>query len=157
MSQNSINAQGLATVTALADDEVVIYDDSDSGNPKKSTAQDIANLAPGSFSNGNEVTGTTQAMAVNTGYIANNASLVTLTLPSTAAIGSIFRVTGKGAGLFKIAQNASQTVNFSGVATTTGSGGSITALDQFDSITIECITADNDFAVNASVGNFTIA
>lgn len=32
-------------------------------------------------------------MSVNNGYIANNASLVTLTLPTTAAVGDIVEVT----------------------------------------------------------------
>ena len=43
-----------------------------------------------------EVTGTSQAMAVNNGYIANNAGLVTLTLPATAAVGDTVIVQGKG-------------------------------------------------------------
>lgn len=103
-----------------------------------------------------EVTGTSQAMAVNNGYIANNASLVTLTLPSTAALGSVFTVQGKGAGLFRIAQNASQTINFGSSPTTTGAGGSVTGTNRYDSIEIVCITADTAFAVTTAVGNFTI-
>src|SRR5580692_6425864 len=43
-----------------------------------------------------DVTGTTQAMAVNNGYTANNAGTVTLTLPATAAYGTIMAVVGKG-------------------------------------------------------------
>src|SRR5580692_5103540 len=42
-----------------------------------------------------EVTGTSQAMAIGTGYVANNSSLVTLTLPSTAALGDSIIVMGK--------------------------------------------------------------
>lgn len=42
-----------------------------------------------------EVTGTSQSIAVNTGYILNNAVLVTATLPSTSAVGNIVRVVGK--------------------------------------------------------------
>ena len=54
-----------------------------------------------------EVTGTSQAAAVDNGYICNNASLVTVTLPPTCAVGKLISIAGKGAGLWKIAQNAS--------------------------------------------------
>ena len=37
-------------------------------------------------------------MAVDTGYVANNAGLVTLTLPDTAALGKVVAVAGLGAG-----------------------------------------------------------
>ena len=57
----------------------------------------------------NEVTGTSQAAAVDNGYICNNASLVTVTLPDTAALGSVVAITGKGAGGWKVAQNAGET------------------------------------------------
>lgn len=119
-------------------------------------AGSITISAGGSGYSWTEVTGTSQAMAVNNGYIANNAGLVTCTLPATAALGDSVTVQGKGAGLFKIAQNAGQTVHFSGSSTTTGVGGSLTAIAQFDSIEILCITANTDWAVSDSVGNFTI-
>src|SRR5208282_365050 len=48
------------------------------------------------------ISGTTQAMATNTGYIPNNSSLVTGTLPSTAAVGDVIRVAGKGTGGWKV-------------------------------------------------------
>ena len=51
-------------------------------------------------------------MSVNNGYIANNAGLVTLTLPDTAALGDEVLVQGKGAGGWLIAQNASETIYF---------------------------------------------
>lgn len=103
-----------------------------------------------------DVTGTTQAMAVNTGYTANNASLVTLTLPSTAAYGSILAVVGKGAGGWKIAQNAGQTIHFGFVNTTTGTGGSLASTNQYDVVYLVCSTASTDFVVTNSIGNITV-
>lgn len=103
-----------------------------------------------------EVTGTTQAVAVNTGYILNNAGLVTATLPATAAVGDTFEFQGKGAGLYKIAQNATQLINFGSSVTTTGVGGSLTATNQYDSIKLVCITANTVFAVVSSIGSFTV-
>lgn len=105
----------------------------------------------------NEETGTSATMAVENGYIANNASLVTLTLPATATVGEQIQVAGKGAGLFKIAQNASQTIHFINADTTTGTGGSLTAIEQYDCIELLCITENTDWSVTDSAGNFTIA
>lgn len=103
-----------------------------------------------------DVTGTTQAMAVNTGYIANNASLVTLTLPATAAQGTIMRIAGNGAGGWLLAQNASQTVKFGNAATTSGTGGSLASTDAGDAIEILCTSANTTWRVLGAVGNLTV-
>ncbi len=103
-----------------------------------------------------EVTGTSQAMAINNGYIANNAGLVTLTLPTTAAIGSIIRVTGKGAGGWRIAQNASQTIYFGLFNTTTGTLGRLDSTATRDTVELVCVTANNDWNVISSIGNITV-
>ena len=104
-----------------------------------------------------EVTGTTQAMDVDTGYVANNAGLVTLTLPDTAAFGSIVRVVGKGAGGFLIAQNAAEFIRWDEASvTTTGVGGSLASTDNFDAIELVCMTADTEWVVLSSKGNITI-
>jgi hypothetical protein len=104
----------------------------------------------------NEITTTSQSMAVNNGYIANNAGLVTLTLPSTAAQGSIIEVTGKGAGGWKIAQNSGQTIYFGTSTTTTGTGGSLASSATRDGVRLVCITANNDFNVLSAQGNLTV-
>jgi hypothetical protein len=103
-----------------------------------------------------EVTGTTQSAAVNTGYITNNASLVTVTLPSTAALGEVIRVTGEGAGGWSLAQNAGQTVHFGNQSTTTGAGGSLASSHRRDTVELVCVTANTDFNVLSSIGNITI-
>lgn len=109
-----------------------------------------------------EVTGTTQTIAVNTGYIANNASLVVFTLPSTAAVGDLITVVGKGAGGWKIAQGASQIIQFTsgGVAganqTTTGTNGYVASADAYDAIELVCIVANTTFAVLSYKGNIII-
>jgi hypothetical protein len=104
----------------------------------------------------NEVTGTTQSMSVDNGYIANNASLVTLTLPTTAAVGKIVRITGKGAGGWKIAQNASGIIHFGNLDTTTGTGGYLQSSDRRDSIELICVVANNEWNVISSIGNITV-
>jgi photosystem II stability/assembly factor-like uncharacterized protein len=57
-----------------------------------------------------DVTGTTVQAASNTGYMANNAAQVTITLPITPALGDLVEVSGVGAGGWKIAQSAGQQV-----------------------------------------------
>ena len=103
-----------------------------------------------------EVTGTSSSMSINNGYIANNAGLVTLTLPSIAALGSVVRVAGKGAGLWSIAQNSGQTIHFGSLNTTTGTSGSLSAILRYDCVELVCITANTDWVVISAVGNLTV-
>ena len=107
----------------------------------------------------NNVTGTSDTMAANSGYLANNAGLVTLTLPASAglAVGDILKIKGVGAGGFKIAQNASQKIRWaSGSETTTGVTGYLQTTDQNDYIEIFYV-ASNIFSVGSVKGTFTIA
>src|SRR5512143_2937955 len=56
------------------------------------------------------VTATSVQAVPNRGYMTNSPSQVTVTLPVSAAVGDIVRVSGIGAGGWKIAQNAGQSV-----------------------------------------------
>jgi hypothetical protein len=103
----------------------------------------------------NDVSGTTQAAAVNSGYIISNASQTTVTLPATAAEGSTFAVQGKGAGGWILQMNTGQTCHFGNAAT--ASAGSLTSTNQWDSVSIVCVTANTTFAVYSSIGNLTVA
>jgi hypothetical protein len=103
-----------------------------------------------------EVTGTSQAMAVDSGYIANNAGLVTLTLPATAVVGDRVRIAGKGAGGWRCGQNAGQTINFGNTSTTAGVGGYIDSTNQYDALELLCITANTTWVTLSSVGNLNV-
>lgn len=91
----------------------------------------------------------TVTMAVNTVYIANNAALVTLTLPATAAVGSWIEVIGLGAGGWLIAQAASQLIRVSPQVTTTGVGGSLASVGRFDAAKLRCIVTDTTWTVGS--------
>lgn len=104
----------------------------------------------------NTISGTTQSMSADVGYIPTNAALTTLTLPSTAAVGDHFKIVGYGAGGWTLAQNASQVVNFGNAATTTGTGGSIASQNRYDSIELVCVVANTTFVVVSSQGNMTV-
>lgn len=102
------------------------------------------------------VSGTTSALSINTGYIIDNGALVTLILPSTAAQGSIISIVGKGAGGWLVAQNANQKIYFGTSSTTTGVGGSLSSTNQKDNLELVCITANTEFSVIGSIGNITV-
>ena len=101
----------------------------------------IAAIGSASFGFTN-VTGTSQAMTPDSGYVTNNAGLVTLTLPLTAAFGTEITVMGQGAGGWLIAQNASQQVNVGNVGSTVGVTGSIQSTHFSDSIRLICTVAN---------------
>jgi|GEM_PF-3531444 len=103
-----------------------------------------------------EVTGTTQQAVIRTRYIANNAGLVTITLPTSAVVGDFVEVEGYGAGGWKIAQNAGQLIRFLSAVSTTGTGGSIASTTRYDSVHLRCVVANTTWVVVNAVGQLTV-
>jgi hypothetical protein len=104
----------------------------------------------------NDVTGTAAAGAPNNGYLADNAALVTITLPTTAPQFSVIKVAGFGSGGWLIAQNSGQSIHFGKSTTTTGAGGSLASTNQYDCVDLLCVVANTTFLVLDSVGNITV-
>lgn len=103
------------------------------------------------------VTGTSQAAAVNNGYIANNAGLVTVTLPAVSAVGDTVAVTGiNNATGWKVAQNAGNQIFFGNTNTTAGTGGSLASTATRDTVYLVCMTASATWNVVNSIGNITV-
>lgn len=115
----------------------------------------VAQTGGSAYYTWNEETGTSVTMSVDNAYIANNASLVTLTLPTTAAIGDRVLITGKGAGGWRIAQNASEIIHFGNVDTTTGAGGRLDSIQDKDTVELVCVVADTEWNVISAIGNIT--
>lgn len=141
------------TFTALADpniDGIIFWDDSASSYAFLSLSGDLSLTNTTLSSKGRlptvEVTGTSQSAAINTKYITNNASLVTVTLPATAAVGDEIEISGSGAGMWRVAQQTGQTM-VSGSYTGTTSTGVLNATQRYDSCTFECITANTTWKV----------
>lgn len=158
----SIDIHGTLAETSIADDdEVLIYDTSASANRRMTRANLVAGLSGGGTGgtgiSWTEITGTSQTAAVNTGYIANNAGLVTVTLPATAALGSIIRVAGYGAGGWAIAQNAGQQIVYGDVVTTEGVSGSLASINRYDAVELLCVVANTKFVVISGVGTVEVA
>lgn len=96
-------------------------------------------------------------LAANSRYITNDgASLVTYTLPTTATIGDTYIIVGGSSGGWKIAQNASQTINLGSSTTTSGVGGSLASSNAHDCVTLTCNTTNNGFTAYAVQGNITV-
>lgn len=102
-----------------------------------------------------EVTDATKNAVVNYAYVINRAAGCTVTLPDTAAFGSVIKIIGKD-GLWTLAQNAGETVYFGNQNTTAGVGGSLAATHLGDCIELVNITADTTWRVISSVGNVTV-
>jgi hypothetical protein len=80
-------------------------------NDAEVTATSYAcNGAPGASLNWQTITSNTQAQS-NTGYLANGLTQVTVTLPASPNVGDVVRVSGLGAGGWKIGQNIGQRID----------------------------------------------
>ena len=95
------------------------------------------------------VSGTTQAAAVNSGYVIQNAAQTTVTLPVTAALGSVISIRGLGAAGWILAAGVGQTIKVDGQ--TTSSGGSLTSAGQYDSIDVTCVVANTTWIASSVV------
>lgn len=104
-----------------------------------------------------DVTAASQAMVADSGYTANRSSLVTLTLPATAAYGTGLAVVGKGTGGWSIAQNSGQNIQIGSLSSTIGVGGSVSSTNQFDSVNFVCTVANTTWTVlGGPQGNLAI-
>lgn len=149
-------AAGTFTALTVGADGTVLTAASGQTSGTQWSAPSVGSTYVGGVTSWTNVTGTSQAMAINSGYGANNASLVTLTLPSTAAQYTVLRVQGVGAGGWKIAQNSSQNINIGNQVTTTGVGGSLASTNANDSIELICTVANTTWAAMSGWGNITV-
>jgi hypothetical protein len=102
------------------------------------------------------VSGTSQTMTVNQGYIPLNGALTTFTLPTTIAVGDMVAVAGYGSGGWKIAQNSGQQINLGSTPTTLGATGFLASTNQFDNIKLMCVVANTTFIAFSPEGNITV-
>lgn len=103
------------------------------------------------------VSGTSQAMAVETSYSTQNAALTTFTLPATAAAGTFMSIYGYGAGGWTIAQNAGQSIQLGSAVSTVGVTGSISSTLASDQILMLCVVDDNTWVASCPTGNLSVA
>lgn len=102
------------------------------------------------------VTSGTQQAAVNTAYVCDFATVVTVTLPATSSVGKVIELIGKGAGGWILAQQADQYVRIDTESTTVGTGGSIASTARYDCLRVRCITADTEWIATSVIGNLQV-
>jgi hypothetical protein len=93
------------------------------------------------------VSGTTQLMVANNGYIANNGALVTLTLPASSNVGDEIDIIGKGAGGWLAQCGGGQTIVVGN--TSTSAGGSVASTDANDAFYMICTVANTEWRVGS--------
>jgi len=91
-------------------------------------------------------------MVNNHGYINTNAGLTTFTLPALAAVGDVIEVAGEGAGGWRVAQNALQSIQNGNNSTTIGVGGSMSSFSRYDTVRLVCRVANTTWSTIANTG-----
>ena len=96
-----------------------------------------------------------QAISSNNGYIITGGS-VTITLPATASVGSVFAVILDGGTYWTIAQNGGQQLRVGSRLSTLGAGGSLGSNNPGDAVYFVCSVANTRWVAYTTVGNLTI-
>lgn len=102
-----------------------------------------------------QTSGTSATLLSSGRYIPQNASLTIYTLPTTAAVGDVIFINGKGSGGWRISQNTGQVIH-GATDTTTGSAGYVGSTARYNSIAIVCVTANTEWIIQSSQGSLTI-
>ncbi len=116
------------------------------------SAPNITLQAASSGNTWTNVTGTSQAAQAGASYIANNAGLVTFTLPAVSAVGDYIRIQGAGAGGWIVTPAAGDTIRF----LTTPAATSLASTNQYNGVEILCITANAEWVARNITGNLTV-
>lgn len=103
------------------------------------------------------VTGATQTLAVNHGYVSNAASGgVEYTMPTTASVGALIRVTGLSAGSgWSIDTPAGVTIQFGNVIAAANTTGALSSTVNTDTVELLCAVANTTWIVLDSMGNIS--
>ena len=100
------------------------------------------------------VTGISQALSVNKSYYLSNASLTSLSLPSSAVQDDEIEIISNGNGLFEITQATSQKIRFGDKVTVTGATGKLSSVEVGAVVRLKYNTTDNLWFVIFHIGNF---
>lgn len=157
-TDNGLNYITLSAPSSLATDTAYEWPaaaPSVSGYMLTSTSAGVWSWVPPSKEVVIDQTTTPVSIVANQVYIANNAGLVTLNMPATAAVGDVFEVDGLGAGGWLLQMNTGQIANFG--SSPTSSAGSLASTNRYDGVKIRCVATDTTFVVVSAVGNLTVA
>lgn len=104
------------------------------------------------------VAGTSQAMVVNSTYIANAAGLTTFTLPVTAAVGSIINIVGSAlnTGGWKVTYTTGQIIWGPAGSSTVTTGNAASAAAAAQCMQIMCVVANTTWVIQDNSGTITL-
>lgn len=99
------------------------------------------------------VTGTSATLVQGNAYQANNAGLVTLTMPSVASstFGDTIKVGGFGSGGWAIQCVATQLIHYG--ATATSAAGTLISTNRYDQVELVCSSTTTEWFVRYVIGN----
>ena len=97
-----------------------------------------------------------QTLANKNGYICVGGTNLSLLLPATSIVGDILAVSLDGSTSFSVTQAAGQQIRLGDVTTTLGVSGSISSLNQGDSIVLVCKQANTLWTCYGVTGNLTV-
>lgn len=100
--------------------------------------------------------GASQALVVQNGYFCSTGGALSLSLPTTAAVGSIIEIVLQGSTSFTITQAAGQSIKVNGVSSTVGVAGSVASTAAGNAIKLVCMTANTTYVATSFVGILTI-
>lgn len=121
-------------------------------------ANSITIASTGSGLNWTDVTGATQTIAVENGYLTDRGGGVTYTLPATASIGDQFKIVGK-LGLATITPNANQKLLIGSASGTVGVTGTAVSNNVGDCISFICIVSGSStfWRADSVIGTWTLS
>ena len=104
------------------------------------------------------ITGASQALAVNNGYIAANVTVpVVFSLPASSSVGDLVRISGRFTGNgWEVSQGSGQYIQMGSSGTTPGASGSLSSTDQNDVVELLCVEADLGWVVLSAIGNLNV-
>jgi hypothetical protein len=153
-------AAGQVLIGTTASDPLAAALTAGSGITITSVSGSITIASSGMTFNWVDQTSTPVTMLTNHGYTADNGATQTVfTLPTSASIGDLIEVAGKGSGGWIINQAASQQIFFGNASTTAGVSGSLASTLQYDCVRLRAETAGatSTWVVVSSVGNLTVS
>lgn len=103
-----------------------------------------------------QVVTTPQGLSDNDGFFANDAGVVTFTLPMSSSVGDTYQIVAMSVGGWSISQNGGQQITVGGLSTTLGAAGSISSTAQGDWIELVCNVANTNWIACVKEGMVTV-
>lgn len=112
---------------------------------------------PGSLYSFQTVTTTPTPLVVSNraAYVCKGSALLIFQLPISAIAGFSFKIIGKSC-LWKVQQNATQSIAFGNLSTNPGVTGSLSSTVLTDKVEVTCLSANTDWDVSDCFGNLII-